>query len=105
MEKEITVCRNFLQRHRNLNSTFLTLKKVSRFFEARRLITEIVLKKEPRVSLQRSDEDGTLGIKYANDSPNIFIAIGWKIEWDLKNCDIVDVVEVVYNNFGKTYFL
>ncbi|CAG9863841.1 unnamed protein product [Phyllotreta striolata] len=98
IEKEIIVCRNRLQRHRNVNFTFLMLKKVSRFIETRRLISEIIFKKEPRVNFQKST-DGTLEIKYKNDSPDIFISFGWKIEWDIKNCDVVDVIEVYYNNF------
>lgn len=98
LQKEMEVCRNFLQRSRNINSTFLNLKKFSRFCEARRLIINIVLKKEPRISLYRNDEDA-LCIKYTCDSPNIMIEICWKIGWDLKNCDILDTIEVYYNNF------
>ncbi|XP_028131998.1 uncharacterized protein LOC114327528 [Diabrotica virgifera virgifera] len=98
-ELEITQCKNFLQRHRNLNATFVALKKFSRFYESRRLIKNIVLKKEPRITFHKNDE-GAMCIKYNCVSPDIYIEICWKIEWTLKDCDISDMIEVYYNNFN-----
>lgn len=103
VEKEIETCRNVLKRSRNLNVIFTSLIEYSRFLETRRLIAAIIFSKEQRISLERHD-DGALLIKYARVLPNndnIYIGVGWRIDWDLNECCPIDNVEVYYNNFSK----
>lgn len=100
IEKEIAACRNFLQRHRNLNATFSTLIQFAKFVETRRLISAIVISKEPKVVLSRH-EDGGVTIKYLDNLSNVLICIYWRIAWSLKDSVVVDVIEVYYNNFSK----
>ncbi|KAG5872460.1 hypothetical protein JTB14_024041 [Gonioctena quinquepunctata] len=99
VEKEIVPCRNFLQRQRKLNTTFRALIEFSKFFEARRLITDIVLSKEAKLILT-TDEEGSLLIQYSSDLAKIIqIQIRWKIEWNIKECLFSDVIEVYYKDF------
>ncbi|KAJ8936632.1 hypothetical protein NQ314_012248 [Rhamnusium bicolor] len=98
IEKEIAACRNFLQRHRNLNATFSTLIQFAKFVETRRLISAIVIAKEPKVVFSKY-EDGGLVVKYLDNLSNVLIGICWSINWNLKESMVVDVIEVYYNNF------
>ncbi|KAJ8924116.1 hypothetical protein NQ315_006898 [Exocentrus adspersus] len=98
LEKEIAACRNFQQRHRNLNGTFLMLIQFAKLVETRRLIFHIVVSKEPKASLS-AHEDGGFMIKYMDNSSNVMIHINWRIAWSMKDSLIVDMIEVYYNNF------
>ncbi|KAJ8973912.1 hypothetical protein NQ317_000457 [Molorchus minor] len=98
LEKEMAACRNFLQRHRNLNATFATLTQFAKFNEMRRLVGAIVLCKEPKFVLSKKP-DGGVNIKYLDNLSKVLIDIHWTIDWNLKDSSVVDIIEVYYNNF------
>ncbi|KAJ8963455.1 hypothetical protein NQ318_018937 [Aromia moschata] len=98
IEKEMAACRNFLQRHRNLNATFVTLIQFAKFVEMRRLLSAVVLDKEPKIVLSKKEEGG-LNVKYLDNLSKVLIDIHWRIDWSLKESMVVDVIEVYYNNF------
>ncbi|CAH0551378.1 unnamed protein product [Brassicogethes aeneus] len=100
LEKEMASCRNFLQRNRNLNLTFNVLTEFAKFLEARRLICEVVFTKEPRVNITR-DEQGGIKVKCLDILSNMYFGTYWRIEWNLKNFSVIDMIEFYYTNFDN----
>ncbi|XP_030759519.1 uncharacterized protein LOC115884938 [Sitophilus oryzae] len=95
-KKELEYCCNYLKRRRNLKLMFEVLIQFSRNIEARRLICDIILKKNNFVTIQQN-KDGGIIIVYCDITTQIKFGIFWSIVCTPK-LGVTDMIEVYYKS-------